>query len=63
MILMMKVMEAIQKAEKLEKPAVRELFTDVYDQPTKDLVQQEMLLKDFIKRHPKDYVTNTDVSH
>ncbi|CAO2826725.1 unnamed protein product [Amaranthus hypochondriacus] len=57
------VMEAIQKAEKLEIPALRELFTDVYDQPTKDLVQQEMLLKDIIKRHPKDYPTNTDVAH
>ncbi|KNA14227.1 hypothetical protein SOVF_109410 [Spinacia oleracea] len=52
------MLQAIQVAERLEKPAVAELFTDVYDQPTKDLVEQEMLLRESIIKHPKDYPTD-----
>lgn len=54
----MQMLQAIQVAERLEKPAVAELFTDVYDQPTKDLVEQEMLLRESIIKHPKDYPTD-----
>ncbi|XP_021718149.1 2-oxoisovalerate dehydrogenase subunit alpha 2, mitochondrial-like [Chenopodium quinoa] len=49
------ILQAIQVAEKLEKPPVSEMFTDVYDEPTKDLVEQEILLRESIKKHPKDY--------
>lgn len=49
------MIQAIQVAERLEKPPVSDLFTDVYDQKTKDLQEQENLLGKVIKKHPKDY--------
>lgn len=49
------IIQAIQVAERMEKLPVSELFTDVYDEPTKDLQEQEMSLRETIKRHPKDY--------
>ncbi|XP_074263688.1 2-oxoisovalerate dehydrogenase subunit alpha 1, mitochondrial-like isoform X1 [Silene latifolia] len=52
------MISAIQMAEKIEKPAVMELFTDVYDEPTKDLNEQEKWLRESIRRHPKDYPTD-----
>ena len=49
------MIQAIQVAERLEKPPVSDLFTDVYDQKTEDLQEQENLLREVIKKHPKDY--------
>lgn len=49
------VIQAIQVAERMEKPPVLELFTDVYDEPTNDLQEQETSLRETLKRHPKDY--------
>lgn len=49
------MIQAIQTSEKMEKPSVSEMFGDVYDQPTKDLLEQEKLLRETIKSHPKDY--------
>lgn len=55
------IIQSIQVAEKLEKPPLSELFTDVYDQPTKDLIEQEILLRETINRHPKDYPSDVAV--
>ncbi|KAG2716221.1 hypothetical protein I3760_03G113300 [Carya illinoinensis] len=49
------LLHAIQVAEKLEKPPVADIFTDVYDVPPSNLREQEKLLKETIKRHPQDY--------
>lgn len=49
------VLQAIQVAEKLEKPPVVELFTDVYDALPTNLREQQMLLRETITRHPADY--------
>lgn len=49
------VLQAIQEAEKMEKPSLSELFTDVYDHLPSNLEEQERSLRDSIKRHPKDY--------
>ena len=51
----MQMIEAIQVAEKLEKQPLSEMFKDVYDKPTKDLVEQENFLRETIKKHPKCY--------
>ncbi|KAL9234217.1 hypothetical protein vseg_009112 [Gypsophila vaccaria] len=53
------MIHAIQVAEKIEKPPVKEIFTDVYDQPTKDLHEQERSLIESIRRHPKDYPSDS----
>ncbi|GAB4848249.1 hypothetical protein Ancab_002916 [Ancistrocladus abbreviatus] len=52
------VLEAIQVAEKLEKPPVSELFTDVYDALPTNLWQQEKLVRETIERHPDEYPSN-----
>ncbi|KAA8547026.1 hypothetical protein F0562_003455 [Nyssa sinensis] len=49
------LLHAIQVAEKVEKPAIAEIFTDVYDVPPANLCEQETLLRETIKRHPQDY--------
>lgn len=49
------VLNAIQVAEKLEKPSVAELFTDVYDVLPSNLLEQERLLRETIKAHPQEY--------
>ncbi|GAB2212939.1 hypothetical protein Drorol1_Dr00020945, partial [Drosera rotundifolia] len=47
--------QVIQTAERLEKPPLSELFSDVYDTPTSSLHEQELLLRRTVRRHPKDY--------
>lgn len=54
----MQVLDAIQAAEKLEKPPLSELFTDVYDVPPFNLIKQEKSLRRDIQKYPGDYPTN-----
>ena len=54
-------MHAIQAAEKVEKPPVADLFTDVYETPPSHLREQEKLLRETIKRHPQDYPSDVPV--
>ncbi|PIM98280.1 Branched chain alpha-keto acid dehydrogenase complex, alpha subunit [Handroanthus impetiginosus] len=49
------VLLAIQVAEKVEKPTLKEIFTDVYDSPPSNLCDQEESLREMVKRHPQDY--------
>ncbi|MCE0482365.1 hypothetical protein HAX54_041052 [Datura stramonium] len=49
------VLEAIQAAEKVEKPPLTDLFGDVYDKVPSNLQEQERFIRDTIKRHPKEY--------
>ncbi|KAK4490653.1 hypothetical protein RD792_001344 [Penstemon davidsonii] len=49
------VLHAIQVAEKVEKPTVKEIFTDVYDVLPSNLRDQEKSLRETIERHSQDY--------
>ncbi|KAF7846906.1 hypothetical protein BT93_L3604 [Corymbia citriodora subsp. variegata] len=49
------LLHAIQVAEKVEKPPISDLFTDVYDVPPSNLREQEMVLRETIKRYPQEY--------
>ncbi|GAV65436.1 E1_dh domain-containing protein [Cephalotus follicularis] len=49
------LLHAIQVAEKVEKPPVADLFSDVYDVTPSNLYEQEKLLRENIERHPQDY--------
>ncbi|KAK6786961.1 hypothetical protein RDI58_015486 [Solanum bulbocastanum] len=49
------VVEAIQAAEKVEKPPLTDLFGDVYDKIPSNLQEQERFIRDTIKRYPKEY--------
>ncbi|XP_059454767.1 2-oxoisovalerate dehydrogenase subunit alpha 1, mitochondrial-like [Corylus avellana] len=55
------VLQAIQNAEKTEKPPLADLFSDVYDHPPSNLQEQEKLLRENIKRHPQDYPSDVPV--
>lgn len=54
----LQILQAIQVAEKQEKPPVKDIFTDVYDIPPANLQEQEVSIRETIKRHPQDYPTD-----
>ncbi|XP_061971891.1 2-oxoisovalerate dehydrogenase subunit alpha 2, mitochondrial isoform X2 [Populus nigra] len=49
------LLDAIQVAERTEKPPLVDIFTDVYDVPPTNLSEQEKWLRETIKIHPQDY--------
>ncbi|KAK1300549.1 hypothetical protein QJS10_CPB13g01010 [Acorus calamus] len=49
------LLHAIQVAEKVEKPLLKELFTDVYDELPSNLSEQERELRRLIEKHPSDF--------
>ena len=49
------LVQVIQAAEKKQKPALEELFEDVYDQVPSNLEGQERQLRETIKNYPGDY--------
>ncbi|XP_017981818.1 PREDICTED: 2-oxoisovalerate dehydrogenase subunit alpha 1, mitochondrial [Theobroma cacao] len=55
------LLQAIQVAEKTEKPPLTELFSDVYDHLPSNLQEQEKQLTETISRHPKDYPSDVSV--
>ncbi|KAL3339773.1 hypothetical protein AABB24_028406 [Solanum stoloniferum] len=55
------VLEAIQAAEKVEKPSLTDLFTDVYDKMPLNLQDQEKSVKDAVKRSPKEYPSDVPI--
>ncbi|XP_042482102.1 2-oxoisovalerate dehydrogenase subunit alpha 2, mitochondrial-like [Macadamia integrifolia] len=55
------LLHAIQVAEKVEKPPLEDLFTDVYDGCPSNLYEQERMLRKTIKRHPQDYPPDVPV--
>lgn len=55
------LLQAIQVAEREQKPALEELFSDVYDIIPSNLREQEQLLRQTVKKHPGDYPTDVAV--
>jgi 2-oxoisovalerate dehydrogenase E1 component alpha subunit len=53
------LLEAFTQAEKVPKPALRHLFTDVYDELTPQLKEQEAELHRILKAYPEHYPTAT----
>ncbi|PWA85251.1 dehydrogenase, E1 component, Thiamine diphosphate-binding fold protein [Artemisia annua] len=49
------VKHAMDEAEKQEKPPLRDMFTDVYEDLPSNLVEQETSLRETIQRHPQDF--------
>ncbi|TLU67472.1 thiamine pyrophosphate-dependent dehydrogenase E1 component subunit alpha [Thalassotalea litorea] len=49
------VLNAVKVAEKIAKPGIEELVTDVYDQPTPALEKQLEQLKEHIRKYPDAY--------
>ncbi|XP_024983961.1 2-oxoisovalerate dehydrogenase subunit alpha 2, mitochondrial-like [Cynara cardunculus var. scolymus] len=50
--------QAIQAAERVEKPPISDIFNDVYDIPSKNLTEQEAFLRRTIQKHAQDYPSN-----
>nr|XP_043610495.1 2-oxoisovalerate dehydrogenase subunit alpha 2, mitochondrial-like [Erigeron canadensis] len=53
--------QAIQNAERVEKPPVRDMFTDVYDVVPQNLTEQEAFLRQTIKKHAQEYPSDVPV--
>jgi 2-oxoisovalerate dehydrogenase E1 component alpha subunit len=49
------ILAAVKLAEKVQKPALEELVSDVYDMPIPSLQKQYEELKEHIKQHPDAY--------
>ncbi|RIA79872.1 thiamine diphosphate-binding protein [Glomus cerebriforme] len=49
------ILNAFSKAEKLNKPSITELFNDVYDRPTPNIIAQRQKLKRLIEKYPNNY--------
>jgi 2-oxoisovalerate dehydrogenase E1 component alpha subunit len=49
------ILKAFAKAEKEKKPAVREAFSDMFSQPTLELLEQQAKLKEVVERYPDEY--------
>ncbi|WCJ31566.1 2-oxoisovalerate dehydrogenase subunit alpha 2 mitochondrial [Euphorbia peplus] len=49
------VLNAIQVAERVEKPPIGDAFSDVYDVLPSNLLEQENSLRDATKRYPHDF--------
>ncbi|PKA57134.1 2-oxoisovalerate dehydrogenase subunit alpha 2, mitochondrial [Apostasia shenzhenica] len=55
------LLQAIQVAERVQKPPLEELFKDVYDVVPSNLKEQEKLLLQSVKKHPGDYPADVPV--
>ncbi|XP_073316169.1 2-oxoisovalerate dehydrogenase subunit alpha 1, mitochondrial-like isoform X1 [Primulina huaijiensis] len=55
------VLSAIQVADKMEKPSLTELFSDVYHEIPSNLSEQEISLRETIKRHPQEFPVDVPV--
>ena len=49
------VLKAFNRAETRKKPAIRELFTDVYDQLPKQLEDQQKEMLEMVAKYPDAY--------
>ena len=52
------IMEAFLKAEQAKKPAIKNLFSDVYDSWTPRIKKQYEDTMEHIEKYPNDYPTN-----
>lgn len=49
------VLQAIQIAERMGKPSIENLFSDVYDRVPSNLQEQEKQLRETVSLHPESY--------
>lgn len=49
------ILQAIQIAERMEKPSIENLFSDVYDRVPSNLQEQEKQLRETVSLHPESY--------
>jgi hypothetical protein len=54
----MQVIAALDQAEATDKAPLRDLFTDVYDKPPPNLVEQEQQVRGHVAKHRADYPDN-----
>lgn len=55
------VLQAIQVVDKVPKPSLGDMFTDVYDSPPPNLKEQEKSLRETIEKHRQDFPLDVPV--
>ena len=49
------VLKAFNRAESRKKPPISDLFTDVYDEMPKQLLEQQQEMLNMVKKYPGEY--------
>lgn len=49
------ILQAFSRAEKVKKPAIKNLFLDTFETPSEDLKEQMSQLKDVLEKYPEEY--------
>lgn len=49
------ILRAFSQAEKVKKPAIKELFLDTFEEPSEDLKEQMAQLKNILEKYPEEY--------
>ncbi|XP_009757208.1 2-oxoisovalerate dehydrogenase subunit alpha 1, mitochondrial isoform X1 [Nicotiana tabacum] len=55
------VLQVMQAAEKVEKPPLTDLFTDVYDKVPLNLQEQHKFIRDAVKKSPREYPSDVPI--
>ncbi|RPB24423.1 hypothetical protein L211DRAFT_784783 [Terfezia boudieri ATCC MYA-4762] len=49
------ILQAFSRAEKMKRPPIKDLFMDIYEEPTEDLKEQMAELKNILDKYPEEY--------
>lgn len=49
------VLAALARAQKEKKPCIKEIFSDVFVEPTPELQEQRENLREILERYPDEY--------
>lgn len=49
------ILQAFSRAEKTKRPPIKDLFTDIYEEPSEDLKEQMAELKSILEKYPEEY--------
>lgn len=53
------ILQAFARAEKEQKPAIKNIFLDIFEEPSEDLKEQMKELKRIIEEYPDEYDTES----
>jgi len=49
------ILQAFSRAEKMKRSPIKDLFMDIYEEPSEDLKEQMAELKSILEKYPEEY--------